>query len=348
MYFVVRGLPRPHSRSGLAMTKLSMLKKIPLLILIILIAWSAWSWFGIKSGVGTFAITKGQGMTEVATVLKDKKILTSSKVFFYLQVLLSGKRSAIIAGDYKVDVPLTISQLVTKITGGEVQDRERSITIVEGWTKEEIGTYLEKEGIITSADFLSACKNKKWWTEYSFLSDAKSLEGYLFPDTYRIFKDATADDIIKKMLDNFGNKFNDDFKREIASRGRSINDIVIMASILEKEVTSDNDRALVADVFYKRLQKGIALQSDATIAYALGEKTTQISLNDLKVNSPYNTYKYKGLPAGAIDNPGFSTIQSAVYPKSNPYYYFLTTSDGQVIYAKTFDEHVANKQKYLK
>jgi UPF0755 protein len=149
------------------------------------------------------------------------------------------------------------------------------------------------------------------------------------------------------MLDNFDKKLTQDLRDEIARQKKTIFEIVTMASILEKEVQTDEDRAMVADIFWRRLKAGMPLQADSTINYITGKSDSRANLTDIQIDSPYNTYKYPGLPVGPIGNPGLSAIKAAIYPKANGYWYFLTTDDGKVIYAKSFDEHKANKAKYL-
>ncbi len=169
----------------------------------------------------------------------------------------------------------------------------------------------------------------------------------MFPDTYRIFKNATAQDIIEKMLDNFDQKISSELRTEISKQNKSIFDIITLASIVEKELSADEDRAIAADIFYRRMEIGMPLQSDATVNYVTGKKETRPSVDDTHTDSLYNTYQNRGLPPGPISNPGLSAIKAVIYPKANNYYYFLTTEEGDVIYSRTNDEHAENKAKYL-
>jgi len=144
------------------------------------------------------------------------------------------------------------------------------------------------------------------------------------------------------------NKMSADFLAEINRQKKTVHEILTLASILEKEVSTENDRKIVADIFYKRLEIGMALQADSTVNYASGKSVPRASGKDLETDSPYNTYKYKGLPPGPICNPSLSAIKAAIYPAKNDYWYFLTTPDGKVIYSKTHDEHVKAKAKYYR
>ena len=150
------------------------------------------------------------------------------------------------------------------------------------------------------------------------------------------------------MLENFETKLTPDLRAEIARRGLTVFDAVRMASVIEAEVRSDDDRAMVSDIFWRRVAAGRGLEADSTVNYCTGKSQAAVDYKALSVDCPWNTYKYKGLPAGPIGNPGLSSLRAAVFPKANPYWYFLTDADGNVHYAKTLDEQVANKRKYLK
>ena len=210
--------------------------------------------------------------------------------------------------------------------------------------------YLTKNSL-SGDEFMTLSKGKSaWQTDYEFLTDAPesaSLEGYIFPDTYYIDSQKGVETLIIKSLNNFDQKLSEDIRQEISNQGKTIFEVITLASIVEREVPSLSDKKKVADIFLKRLSADIGLQSDATINYITGKGLTQPSYADLQIDSPYNTYKYRGLPPGPIANPGFDSIIAVVYPASNPYYYFLTTKDGEVIYSRTYEEHLDNKEKYL-
>jgi len=175
-----------------------------------------------------------------------------------------------------------------------------------------------------------------------------SLEGYLFPNTHFISAETTEEDLVRKLLQDFDVKLSSDLRNEIASQGKTIFETVTLASIIEREVPQDKDKKMIADVFRKRLAIGMALQSDATVNFVTGKNKAQPSLADLAIDSPYNTYKYRGLPPGPISSPGLASIKAVIYPTPNQYYYFLTTLDeGEVIYGVSYEDHLANKAKYL-
>lgn len=344
------------------------MKKILFLILILVIAAIAGGWF-VFSPVSSdanekiFVINKGEGVNEISQHLKEQSFI-KSKFIFETYVWLRNLQSEFRAGEHKLRQNMSvweIAQTLARASG----PGERSIKIIEGWNNREIAEYLEKESVISKDDFLKEVEDFGLRVAgYEYLDDRPegvTLEGYLFPDTYRIYKDIPlellggekietilTEHIIKKMLNNFDEKLSPDLRAEIARQKKTIFEIVTMASIIEKEVGSEEDRAMVADIFWRRLEAGMPLQADSTVNYITGKSVARAGAEDIDIDSPYNTYKYKGLPKGPIGNPGLSAIQAAIYPKQNNYWYFLTADDGKVIYSKNFSEHKANKIKYLK
>lgn len=322
---------------------------------LIMIISGGFYWYEITSpntptdAVAEFIIYPGQGSTVISNRLKVDGLIRSPRSF-QLYTWIHGISSRLLPGTYQIPRNLTIPQVATMLYSGEAVSKERTLTFIEGWSNQEIASYLEQQHVVTAVDFFAAVQKKAdWWDSYPVLATRprdRDLEGYLFPDTYRVFKDATAQDIVKKMLDNLEQKITPDVRYEITRQGKTIHQILTLASIIEKEVSRDDDRKLVADIFYKRIAAGIGLQSDATVNYVTGKGTTRPSLDDLKQDTPYNTYTHRGLPPGPICNPSLSSIMATMYPTANPYYYFLTTPDGTVIYSKTHVEHVAAKAKY--
>lgn len=263
----------------------------------------------------------------------------------------SGNAEKIQAGIYHVEKGETAYMVIHRFIAGDVNQKEVAITFPEGFTIMQIGQRLEQRGIGTAKEFIAGAIVKNYSEKFLFLqplSPNRSLEGYLFPDTYRIAKDDTAHDVIMKMLGNFDMKTRS-MRETLASnpKSRTLDQLIILASILEKEVRSEDDMALVAGVLWKRLENNEGLYVDATIEYVV-EKNGALTVQDLALDSPYNTRKYRGLPPTAIGNPGLMAIRAADNPRTSDYYYYLTTSDGTTVFAKTNDEHNANKVKYLK
>jgi UPF0755 protein len=244
---------------------------------------------------------------------------------------------------------------------------EQQITIIEGWTSKDIAGMLSEKGILQPADFLQAQKNFDTGSYLALSSKPADadLEGFLFPDTYRIAvypgasSTTIASQILEKLLNNFNAKFTPTMRRATAARGYSVYQIVTLASIIEKEtgraVTTpeqkqslDDERKTIAGIFYNRLEAGMPLESDATVNYVTGKTDAAVLNQDTLAESPYNTYRYKGLPPGPICNPSLSSLLAAVYPNATDYFYFLHAQpSGQVVYGKTYEQHLKNKQKYL-
>jgi len=333
-------------------------KLLIVLILVALIGGGGYYFFnalntsnGSSSETKSFTVESGWGSQKISGELAKAGLINNAYVF-ELYVWVKGLSSKLLPGDYKIPQNLNIPQLAAMLSHGVGTDREINLTFIEGWNDKEVANYLAGKGITTQVNFFAVIQKKAdWWNQYDFLADKPSdldLEGYLFPDTYRVYRDATVEDIVQKMLDNFGKKLTPDLRAEIKRQGRTIHEVLTLASIVEKEVSVYSDRQMVADIFYKRIKAGIGLQSDATVNYATGLSTTRPTGKDLSVDSLYNTYKYKGLPPGPICNPGLEAIKAVIYPTGNLYLYFLTTADSSVIYSRTYAEHVAAKRKYLK
>lgn len=303
------------------------------------------------SGSRSVEIPAGFGSRQIADLLKKEGFIRS-KWALVIYVSLTGRASLLKSGSYVFFSSSAIPSIAANLMRGGTN--ERVITIVEGWSSKDIAKYLEQENFFSAKDFLKLADGKNPIfnkDRFNFLMDKpekSGLEGYFFPDTYRIFKNAKLEEAIVKMLENFGRKLNPDLRKEIARQKKTIFEIIIMASLVEKEVSSDEDRTLVAGVLWKRLDVGMGLQVDATITYLTGKKSSKVSRAETEIDSPYNTYKYRGLPPGPISNPSLSAIKAVVYPKESSYLYYLSTDEGKTVFSKTLEEHNLAKAKYLK
>jgi len=273
--------------------------------------------------------------------------------------------------------PPVIARILEKLTRQKpepvvILKPEETIQIIEGWSSHDIASYLEEKGLYKKEEFFKVAglpridyrKNSQatepydFSKEFSFLDDKPKyygLEGYLFPDTYRVYASSTVSEIIEKMLVNFDKKLTPKMRADIKSQGKTIYEIITLASIVEKEApidyqaNNDRDARIIAGIFLNRLKIGQGLQSDATLSYIYGDNKPVHSGAELDISSPYNTYKYKGMPPGPICNPGILAIEAAIYPIATDYNYFLTPKGKEeVIYARTYEEHLQNKYKYLK
>ncbi|MFA5853565.1 MAG: endolytic transglycosylase MltG [Patescibacteria group bacterium] len=307
-----------------------------------------------------YVVNPGDGARVIAQGLEKAKLIRSEKYFLFI-VWRRGNQAKFASGAFELSPSMTTGEIETMLAGGKPISNERNVTVLEGWTLDDVAEYLEKEGVASqkefyaevgeSAKFAKAGELPDWEASYPALKglpETSSLEGYLFPDTYRIYADGGAKALVRRMLDNFETKLTPELRKEIASSGRSIRDIVIMASVIEREVRGAEDSAMVSDVFWKRVDAGKGLEADSTVNYITGHSKPSVSWDETRIDHPWNTYKYRGLPAGPIGNPGMTAILAAIRPKSNPYWYFLTDKEGKVHYGKTLDEHNANKAKYLR
>jgi UPF0755 protein len=300
-----------------------------------------------------FEIEKDNGISAIADKLENKQIFTKPLGFKYC-VWRKGVKSDLQAGEYIIDGRTRIGDLIDTFSKGEVSPLEVKVTILEGWSNKQIADDLEVREIMTQNDFLKfTLKASDYSNEYAFLSDLpkdSSLQGFLYPDTYFYnLEKNNGQDLVKKALDNFNAKMTPELLQAIEDQNKTLYEILIMASIVEKESKYQDEAKTIAGVFYNRLAKGQKLESDATITYLTGKKDPSASLEDLAIDSPYNTYKYEGLPPGPIGNPSLNAIEAAIYPEKHDFYYFLhEQNEGKAIFSKTLEEHNENKAKYLR
>jgi len=294
----------------------------------------------------TIQVEKGDGISEVVDKL-EKNGLISGKIYFYYYMEVKKLLGSILPGEYELSGNLTIPEISTLLTQKEKEFFK--ITFPEGWTTKQMAKRLTENGL-NGEEFLKIVANpSEIAKDFEFFESekTKSLEGYLFPDTYFFAKDLDAQSIILKILKNFDEKLTPDFRQEIIKQKKSLEEILIMASIIEKEVANYDDREIVSGIFWTRIEIGQPLQSCATLAYIIGENKKQYTYADTRIVSPYNTYLNKNLPPGPIANPGIAAIRAAIYPKNSEFNYFLSNPEtGQTIFSKNLEEHNANKVKY--
>ena len=312
-----------------------------------------------------FVVSTGEGVNQISVNLYEKNLI-KSKFFFEVYLWQKKLEEKIQAGTYVFNPKMTIKQISEALIIGKTITNEITIKTIEGWTSKQVGQYFENKGMFQSEELLELVgfpnydykKNKEnlpplvsFKNDFSVLVDKPEqvgLEGYLFPDTYRIYRDASLVDVVKKMLGNLENKFTLQMKNDIKSQGKTIYEIITMASIIEKEVRTEKDMKTVSGVFWNRIKNMQALESCATLAYILGENKPQYSIEDTKIDSPYNTYQNRGLPPGPVCNPGIQAIRSAIYPEFTSYNFFLSRPDtGETVFSSSYQEHLRNKNKYL-
>lgn len=334
------------------------------------------------STVKEFVIDKNSSVSTISKKLKEEGFIRNETIFKTL-VSLNGSGSKFQYGSYPLRPNMDLNEIILALTSGSTSN-ERTITIIPGWTLEEIAEYLKKQGAIADVnDFLSLCKdvskyqNDAYAVEQAAVSPTLlqrkyQLEGYLAPDTYRVFSNASAEDILKKLLLQMNVVFDSVFyqgdntevvydengelveqpQEEKYQTTLSQDETMILASIIEGEAGKKEDYAKVSAVFHNRILKDMALESDATIAYALGVKRVVLTNAELTTENPYNSYLNKGLPAGPICNPSKAAIEAALYPNldyiNGGYIYFCATdpTTGELEFSKTKAEHEAAVAKY--
>ncbi len=278
------------------------------------------------------SLKKGMSVKAMGETLEAEGVVSSGSILTTIIVAL-GYENKVVSGPYFFEKKEGVIPVFKRLISGDFKTLPLRLTFPEGFTARQITNRLQATLLDFDAD--------------AFYKLALPKEGYLYPETYFFFPDATPEDVMESFNQEF-NKNIGEFKNEIKSSGKSINDIVILASILEREVRSLEDKKLVAGIIYKRMSVGMALQVDATLAYERGLGSFDLTRADLKKDSPYNTYTNRGLPPSPISNPGKDSIQAALEPEKSPYIYFLTDPEGKVHYAKTYSEHVRNKALYLR
>lgn len=299
-----------------------------------------------------FEIKAGQGAEAIAAELEKAGLIAGSD---YLKIYLFEHEMGgdLKAGTYELSPSMTIAEMVEIFRTGArgLKANETQVVIAEGFSDDQILEALKKAGTVSAEE--SFAKLDLDLSRYAFLADkpaAAGLEGYLFPDTYNLFKDSALTDVAAKMLSNFDEKLTPEMRAEISRQNKTIFETLIMASIVEKESPDKEDMPDIAGVFYNRLAVNMPLQSDATINYVTNGGRPMPTGEDLETDSPFNTYKNPGLPPAPICNPGIEAIKAAINPRKNDYFYFLMPQDGTgtTIFSKTYDEHLRNKAKYLR
>lgn len=286
-------------------------------------------------------IPRGSSLKAIADILKKENIIRDSLVFeLYCQ--LNDRSDSIKAGKYSISSSMRVPEIVEVIVSGKAIVDTLKFTIPEGYKLEQIVEKLSSLGVVSKEEIESALDAKKY--DYGFISQIpdreKKLEGYLFPDTYEIYKDTTAEAIIDKLLERFDEIFTEEYKSRAKELDMTMDQVVVLASIIEREAKLDNERKTISAVFHNRLKKNMMLQSCATVQYLFKEQKDVLSYKDLEIQSPYNTYINAGLPPGPIASPGLKSIEAALYPEDTDYLYFVARDDGSHIFTRTYGEHI--------
>ena len=300
-------------------------------------------------------IPEGSQIDDIAKILYDSGLIKNRMVFQSYAGRHSRGIKQIKAANYRFTPSMSSVDIFNAMLNGKDYDGAVAITIPEGKNIKEIGAILESRHICSSANFINETKKvSEYKKNYSILSSYPDnaegrtpMEGYLFADTYQFTSNSSAATVVSKMLANTQSKFSDAMLKKISDNHQTVDQILTMASLIEMESKLDSDKPKIASVFYNRLAKNMKLQSDATVNYALGEKKTNITNSDLKVDSPYNTYANTGMPIGPICSPSLKSIKAAISPAKTDYLYFVSDSSGKTYYANNLQDHQANVDKYL-
>lgn len=300
-----------------------------------------------------FDVEAGASVETIGAALQEAELITSP-LFFKVYVKLNN--ATLQAGSFELTPGMSLSSVVSELAFAEANEVE--VTIPEGYTRAQIGeTVVEALAQVTDEEWATVSgENGKWMlTSTDVLGgipQGQGLEGYLFPDTYRFAEGANAETVADTMVLTLKRRMAENNivipDTLVFENGMTLHEVITLASIVEREVRDPEDMALVAGIFFSRLRIGMALQADSTVNYITGKNDPGVTLEDSRVNSPYNTYKNLGLPPGPISNPGMNAINAVLNPQDSEYLYFLTTPEGVAIYSATFDQHIDNKYRYLK
>lgn len=285
--------------------------------------------FPIESAI---TIPRGLSASAIAHLLEDQKVVKSN-LLLYLVLIWRHDPANIQAGTYVYQQPQNVWQVAKRLTLASGAENLVSVTLPEGFTIKEFAE-------IASTRLVNFDKEQ-------FIELSKDQEGYLFPDTYYLPNDFTAPELVNLLTDTYRQKIAD-LSEEMYRHPLGEKGVIILASIIEREANTEESMQVVSGILQNRLEIGMALQADASLEYILDRPINQLEAADLEIDSPYNTYMYRGLPPTPIGNPGLMAIKAVLHPVESDFFYYLTDSEGQFYYAKTFDEHRENIAKYLK
>ena len=313
---------------------------------------------GTHAGSVAFSVEPGETATTIANRLQEQGLISDSQLF-RLYMRYAGVDAKLEAGQFALSPSLNMIEIAERLQRARAE--EIVVTIPEGLRAEEIADLLTAQGALDGERLLELVRAgdpaAAGLGAYDFLDDrppGATLEGFLFPDTYRLLVPAEPEDLLARMLDNFDRQVTPEMRQTARAAGRSLHEVVTLASIVEREALLAEEEPVIADVFLNRLEKGMFLRADPTVQYAMGYQPdrgqwwkTPVQLDEYgTVDSPYNTYLYPDLPPGPICSPGVSAIQAAIYPADTKFLYFMATGDGGHAFAETWEEHEANVARY--
>ncbi|MDO5716434.1 MAG: endolytic transglycosylase MltG [Tissierellia bacterium] len=297
----------------------------------------------------TITIPKGSSVGHIASILYENGLIRNG-TFFKKRVTKLGKDKEFRSGDFELSRSMSVNEMIELMTlkPVEVEEEGMKLVIPEGFERRQIAARIEEKGLGSKDVFLDLTSNKNHFDgAFEFLSqlkDGQSLEGYLFPATYEIAPGTSEEDIIRKMLEAFEIRYKKYMEGQ-EYHGLSLHEMIVLASIIEREAVIDEERPLMSACFYNRMKEGMPLQSCATVQFILGERKPNLTHKDLEIDSPFNTYKYQGLPPEPIASPGMKAIDAAMHPADVTYKFFVRTGeDGSHTFSNTYEEHLKAKE----
>jgi UPF0755 protein len=296
-------------------------------------------------------VKQGESAKAIGADLQKQGIIRSSRLF-EIMVGLRGVQNSLEAGDYEFDPGTPVVVVVDRIATGKTASRD--VVIPEGRRVEEVGEILEKAGVVSKDAFLAALVKSQYDEAFLQQVNASSLEGFVFPAKYEFHRGAKPQEVVDTLLRGFQSNVAD--KVQLEGQDLTLEQVVTLASIVEREAQTPSERPIIASVFLNRLKAGIPLQADPTVQYAVARDAAsvrqyaywkkELTVDDLKIDSPYNTYLNSGLPPGPIASPGLAAIQAVVRPADTNYLFFVAKGDGTHLFAETLEEHLRNVEKY--
>jgi UPF0755 protein len=319
-----------------------------LVLLMVPAAFAGWSWWklqrpfkGYPDASRQVTIAQGTSVIQILQTLQKEGVIGDANLARFYLVYFMGD-PALKAGDYSFSGPMSTPHVLEKIAKGQVITE--SVTLIEGLTLEEIAERLEQAGLGRREVFLDLMRSPELIADLD--PEALDLEGYLFPETYSFARHTDEQTVVSTLVKTFRQRYDKEVRPLLERRpGRSLREVVTLASIVEKEARVPSERPLIAGVYANRVEQNIGLRADPTVIYALkrlGQWNGNIRRSDLQVDSPYNTYRYAGLPPGPICNPGLASLQAAADPADVPYLYFVSRNDGTHVFSSTLPEHNRN------
>ena len=326
------------------------IKRLFVLVLLIAIVAGAAAWWMYAQVIEPYRgytgpdlfveIPPGAAPSAIGNRLVSAGVVRDERTF-RVALFVSGRSRGLRAGEYRFDAPLHALDVIDKIARGDVY--RRRLTFREGLTIAEMAQVFEERGFGNAGDFITAASNPAVIADLD--PAARDLEGYLFPETYALPRGTSAAAVVAQMVDGFKNVMTPELRAAATSAGLTVRQLVTLASLVEKETGTPEERPLVAAVYANRMKIGMGMQADPTVIYALqkaGKYTGNLTRDDLQFDSPYNTYRYPGLPPGPIAAPGKSSLEAAARPADVDYLYFVSKNDGSHVFASTLAEHNRN------